>query len=35
METYTLHMDGKKLNMDIEYSLDYGAKRMTLTGTQK
>jgi Beta-lactamase len=35
METYTLFMDGKKLNMDIAYSLEFGARSMTLTGTQK
>jgi hypothetical protein len=34
-ETYTLRMAGKKLDMDITYSLEFGARSMTLTGTQK
>jgi hypothetical protein len=35
METITMHTEGKKLGMDIEYSFNYGGNKMELTGTQK
>lgn len=35
METINMHMDGKKLDMNIEYSFNYGGNKMELTGTQK
>jgi hypothetical protein len=35
METITIRTEGKKLAMDIEYSFNYGANKMELTGTQK
>ena len=34
-ETITCHFDGKKLSMDIQYSLDFGKKSTVLTGVQK
>jgi hypothetical protein len=35
METINLHMEGKKLTMDIEYSLNFGTKKIELTGVLK
>jgi hypothetical protein len=35
METITMHTEGKKLTMVIEYSFNYGGNKMELTGTQK
>jgi CubicO group peptidase (beta-lactamase class C family) len=34
-ETFTCHFEGKKLSVDQEYSLDFGKKKMILTGVEK
>ena len=35
METITLHTEGNKLTMDIDYSLNFGLNQTVLTGVQK
>jgi CubicO group peptidase (beta-lactamase class C family) len=34
-ETFICHFDGKNISVDIEHSLDFGKKKITLTGVEK